>query len=213
MRSDLTGQKFGRLIVIKRAGASKDRHILWECQCECGNTTVVMSKSLKNGDTKSCGCLLNEVMTKGGGNYKHGGSPTKTKPNRLYGIWAGMLNRCHNRNNKAYSYYGGCGITVCKEWRQNFDAFRDWATANGYCKNLTIDRVDNNGDYCPENCRWATIKEQNSNKRNNRLLTYNAETRTLTEWAKIIGITKWALSWRIRNGWSIEKALETNKRR
>lgn len=213
MRNDLTGQRFGRLIVVRRAGVAKDRHVLWECQCECGNTTVVMGKCLKNGDTRSCGCLLNEVIAKGGGAYKHGGSPTKNKPNRLYGIWAGMLNRCYNRNNKAYSYYGGRGITVCKEWKNDFTAFRGWATSNGYCEDLTIDRIDNDGDYRPENCRWVTMKEQNSNKRSSLLLTYDDETHTITEWAKIKGITKWTLVWRIRNGWSIEKALGTNKRR
>ena len=207
MRNDLTAKKFGRLTVIKKAGTAKDRHIMWECRCDCGEIAIVISKSLKNGDTQSCGCLLKELIAKGGGAYKHGKTPTKDKPNRIYGIWAGMLNRCNNPNNKNYAHYGGRGISVCDEWC-DYEIFHNWALANGYSDDLTIDRINVNDGYSPHNCRWATSKEQNSNKRSCRFLTHKGETHTISEWANIAGIAKWTLLYRLKAGWDIAKALE-----
>lgn len=136
------------------------------------------------------------------GNYKHGMRHT-----RLYNIWRSMNQRCYNTNTINYERYGGRGIRVCDEWRHDFVAFRDWAVANGYTDNLTIDRKDANGNYNPSNCQWATYKEQANNKRSNRLLELHGVSHTLGEWASITGI-KLATIWaRLNKGWSVEEAL------
>lgn len=139
------------------------------------------------------------------GHYKHGGKHT-----RLYNIWCGMKNRCYNKNNSHYPRWGGRGIKICNEWKNNFVAFRNWAEQNGYRENLTLDRIDNNKDYSPANCRWATVKEQNNNQRSNRLITYKGVTKNLTQWAESLGINAGTLKSRLDDShWSIEKAFGT----
>lgn len=155
---DLTGQRFGRLTIIERAGGLSGKSAKWLCRCDCGNEKVTTRQKLIRGDVQSCGCLQREYMQNG--NVIHGGYKT-----RLYSIWHHMKYRCNNPNAPKYPLYGGRGITVCDEWINSFPAFRDWALDNGYDDNLTLDRIDNNKGYNPNNCRWATSSDQNRNRR------------------------------------------------
>lgn len=213
---DMTGLRFGRLTVLERAG-SKNGLATWRCRCDCGKETTVAGDVLRNGNTRSCGCLQRETRSKLGSsmvaelsdrNTKHGMSRT-----RLYGIWENIKTRCQNPKSDDYHRYGGRGITICPEWRDSFEAFRDWALANGYRDDLTIERIDTDGDYFPENCKWATMKEQSNNRRSNVPITYNGKTQTIAQWAAEIGITHMTLWKRLKRGWPIEKALEPTKNR
>lgn len=198
----MTGKKFGRLRVIEEEGRGKDGQILWKCKCDCGKTTVVQSHHLRKGNIKSCGCLNQEAKT------KHGMSSKKNKQ-RIYRIWESMKARCININHRYYNRYGGRGITVCNEWQEDFRAFYDWAMANGYQDNLTIDRIDNDGNYEPENCRWVTYEEQNNNTRQNVTITLNGETHTVAEWVRITGIPRNTIIYRLKKGKSPEEILKT----
>lgn len=194
---DLTGQKFGRLTVIKFDHIKKQA--VWECQCLCGKKTLVPGYDLISGNTKSCGCAR----------IKH-----KMKGTRLYRIWRSMINRCNNPEYHGYRNYGGRGIGICEEWH-NFVAFRDWAITSGYNDKLSIDRINQNGNYEPLNCKWSTMKEQENNRRNNHLLTFNGKTQSVSLWSEELGINKNTLFSRVCNmGWSAERALtEPIKRR
>lgn len=193
---DIMGKRFGRLLVIMPINETG-----WLCKCDCGREIKCSYSRLISGRRRSCGCLFSEK--KYVGNIKHGGTGT-----RLYKIWQGMKERCYNPNNNRYYRYGARGIKVCDEWKNNYVAFEEWAVANGYQETLTIERKDNNKDYCPENCTWITKIEQASNKSNNRNITYNGQTKTLTQWSKDTGLTCDTLRRRLDLWhWSVEEAL------
>lgn len=198
---DLTGQKFGRLTVIRKTDRrGPDGGIVYECLCDCGTTCFVWNNRLTAKDhsrKRSCGCLHDETHT------PHGGSKSA-----LFHKWTGMKDRCYNARAKQYKHYGGRGISVCDEWRKSFIAFRNWALANGYHEGLSIDRIDPNGNYSPENCRWITMTQQQQNKRNVKRITWQGETHTIPEWAAIRGIKYGTLWERIKSGMPIEQALK-----
>lgn len=203
---DMTGERYGNLTVIKRGEdyiCGKNLHTTtWICRCDCGNEIRATRTMLINGRTKSCGCKSPR--------FKEIHGECKT---RLYHIRTSMIQRCENKNHVHYENYGGRGINVCEEWRNSYENFRSWAMENGYKEDLTIDRIDVNGNYEPSNCKWATPKEQGKNRRDNHFLTFNGETHTVTEWAEIIGIKSDTLFYRIKAGWDIEDALTPSTHR
>lgn len=154
---DLSGLRFGRLLVLHRLPADNKR-TKWRCMCDCGNQISAESYNLRSGHTTSCGCVQKEAASRA--NTTHGGRKT-----RLYRIWVCMKNRCYQKSYHAFNHYGGRGITVCDSWLQSFSEFYAWSVSNGYSDNLSIDRIDPNGSYSPGNCRWVTMSEQNKNKR------------------------------------------------
>lgn len=164
---DLTGQIFNRLTVICRA-ENKKKKTCWHCKCSCGNSSIVSATHLKSGKILSCGCLnleINSIRMKGNKlGYKHG---FENHPLRF--IRKAMLHRCYNQNNKFYKNYGGRGISVCEEWKNSLENFIQWGLTNGWIKGLSLDRKDNDGSYCPENCHWITIFENSSKKRSPEL--------------------------------------------
>ena len=212
---EIVGTQIGRLFVLERAddyvspkGYKQPRY---ECQCECGNITTVLGCDLRQGKVTSCGCYRDEIAPNNIPDHTTHGMSRE----RLYNIWSKMKDRCNNPNNDNYHHYGGRGIKICKEWdgRKGFDNFAEWATRNGYSETLTIDRIDVNGDYEPINCRWATNKEQANNKRNTLKFIIDGEERGLAEWCRMYKVKYTTATGRIRNGWTIEEALEIVERK
>lgn len=196
---DLTGQKFGKLTVIGKDLNSNSVKIKWICKCDCGKVKQksVTGCDLKSGKVKSCGCIRF-----GKAHYIIHGE----KKTRLWHEWRAMKQRC-SKNFRYHQNYYDRGITVCEQWKSSYIEFRNWAISNGYADDLTLDRIDNDKGYYPNNCRWATVKEQANNKRNNLKLTLNGITHTSAEWAEITGINRTTISKRVKAGWSDEKAL------
>lgn len=201
---DLTGNRYGKLSVIGRTEdyISPKGYVSVNrlCQCDCGNLTVVRGCNLKSGASTSCGCERVVHPNR----LRHGDTHT-----RLHGIWKNMRRRCYNPSDSNYKDYGARGIKVCAQWFE-YEVFRDWSLANGYNDSLTIDRIDYDGDYSPDNCRWADKFTQANNTRGNHFLEYNGEIHTIAEWSRITGIPYHRLKDRINKlGWDIERALTT----
>ena len=196
---DLTGMRFGRLMVVGLADRSNTGRIRWECKCDCGNVSKVLTHCLVSGRIVSCGCYQREKvgdMSRTHGQYK----------TRLHRIWNNMLQRCGNPKNDSYSTYGAKGIAVCDEWK-DFENFYEWAMSSGYADNLSIDRIDNSKGYSPDNCHWATPQEQTDNRQCSRYVSHNGKTQTIKAWAKETGIPYQTLLNRFDKGWSVEVAL------
>ncbi len=205
---DLTGKRFGRLIVVRFARKNKFGLLYWSCLCDCGEKRVVRGNDLRGGISKSCGCFQREQASNWTSKNKtrHGHS-RKDKSSRTYGIWTDITKRCTNPNHKYYHRYGGRGIEVCDRWKK-FEYFLE--DMGEVPTNLQIDRIDNNLGYSPENCQWTTSKENNRNRCNNHLITFSGRTQCLSAWAEEIGMSHETLSKRISKlGWSVEKALMT----
>ena len=197
---DLSGKKYGKLTVIREAGR-KSKKILWECKCDCKNIVFITGDNLKSGHTASCGCYQKERTKET--LSKHGKTNT-----RLFTIWQGMKNRCYNKKSNRFTRYGGKGIKVCDEWLNDFQNFYEWAINNGYSETLTIDRVNNNGDYCPENCRWCDYTEQSNNRSTNRFIEYKGERKTIANWSKVTGIPRSTIWNRLKANKTIEEVLQ-----
>lgn len=202
---DLAGQKFGRLTVARRGTThvlpSGQRQTMWDCLCDCGNTTTVNTGNLKSGRVVSCGCYKREVQ-KRRRRGTHGYSRT-----RLYNIWHKMRQRCSWERAEYYDRYGGRGIEVCREWGEDFSNFCAWALRSGYDDSLSIDRVDADGDYEPANCRWVTMKAQENNRANNVIVEHDGKSLTLAEWADECGLKYTTFYERLKRGWSFHDAL------
>jgi hypothetical protein len=161
---DLTGERYGRLVVVEFDRLQKHK-TYWKCVCDCGMTVIATGNNLRSGNTKSCGCLHRETVRETGkSNATH--SESHSNRTRLYTIWCGMRQRCNNPNKEAFKHYGGKGVTVCPEW-EKYSEFKKWALANGYADNLCIDRIDSNGNYAPDNCRWITASENTARANKN----------------------------------------------
>ena len=197
---DLTGKRYGRLTVVKRVENSKNRSSRWLCKCDCGEDRIHSAGTLNYGTVKSCGCFGKEVSREL--NTTHNKSNTK-----LYRVWATMRGRCRSQSYSGFRHYGGRGISVCTEWEDNFQSFYDWAISAGYREGLSIDRIDTNGNYEPQNCRWVSKTTQANNKRTNVKIEYNGEVHTVAEWASIFGLNYITLWMRLKRGWDFEKAI------
>lgn len=209
MIQDLSGKRFGMWTVVSRAEDKiivGNRHIRhWNCICDCGTERVVQEQSLTSGKSTGCGCRRMQKMHEAARICKTTHGMTDT---RLYRIHRHIINRCTNPNDISYKNYGARGIKICDEWL-SFESFATWAMNNGYSDSLTIDRIDHNGDYTPDNCRWATVKEQNYNKRSLQIYEYKGEKHCIAEWAEIFHMNYKKLWKRLHSGWDIEKALTT----
>lgn len=194
---NLLGEKFGRLLVVERTNNDAAGRTQWLCECDCGTLKTVRGKDLRQGKVVSCGCWKNELIKER--RRTHGLSKS-----RLHKIWGGMKKRCYCKTSKSFRDYGERGIVVCDEWRKDFASFYGWAINNGYSSELTIERIDNDKDYGPDNCRWASKEEQSNNKRTSHFVERNGERRTIAEWSKMLGIKQHTIIGRIRNGWNVD---------
>lgn len=197
--NDLTGKRFNRLTVLRRVANYRDKP-KWLCRCDCGKEVEVLASNLTSNHSKSCGCYNVEQAIKNATKHEMYGT-------RLYKIWQDMKRRCESPVELSYKNYGGRGIKVCQEWSE-FQPFMDWALNNGYQEDLTIDRINVNGNYEPNNCKWSTLKEQARNKRNNYMVSFNGETKPLATWCEIFNLNYNTVYMRLKKyRWSVEEAF------
>ena len=198
---DITGKKFNSLLVIKRVENEEKGRARWLCKCDCGNETIVRGSNLKNGAVKSCGCLRKTASER---NRTHGDSRTK-----LYNHWVSMIYRCYNPKNQAYKWYGARGIKVCDEWK-DYLKFKEWVLSTRPDESYTVERIDVNGDYCPENCKWIPMGEQANNRTTNLIYEYNGKKQNLAQWCMELGLDYKLVHNRLfKSKWSFEKAIST----
>lgn len=195
MFKDMTGQRYGRLVAIEPTDKRRNRIVIWRFRCDCGKIVERVGSDVRRGDTQSCGCLFHELASERGKTIgrTHGGYY-----DRLHRVWTDMLTRCRNPNHSEFHRYGGRGIKVCEAWEQSYQAFKDWAYLHGYDDSAprgacTIDRIDVNAGYSPENCRFISIQEQSKNLSTNRNITIGPDTKCISDWAKVIGVSPGAI--------------------
>jgi len=196
---DLTGQRFGRLVALHQDIREKPGRAYWVCLCDCGKETTVRGGNLRSGDTRSCGCLSREVAQQRATTHGLSKHP-------LFKVWCNMRQRCSNPRTANWAPYGGRGIVVCDRWKESFQAFYEDMSPT-YQVGLQLDRIDNDGPYTSENCRWATRDQQGNNRRPNRRLAFDGQIHTVTEWADLLDIDRQALYARLSRGWSVERVL------
>ena len=198
--NSLTGQRFGKLNVMSRAEKNtKSGNAMWICKCDCGNLSTVIGSHLRSGKTSSCGC--NRISERSMGHSK----------DRLYRTWLGMHNRCYDPNHDRFKWYGGKGVSISDDWH-DFMTFRIWALSNGYTDELTIDRIDADGNYCPDNCKWVDMKVQANNRSNNRILRYRDKRYTATQLAEAHGLSPHTVFNRLKLGWTVDQIVNTPER-
>jgi hypothetical protein len=201
---DLTGKKFGRLLVLSFDHKGKDGTTFWRCKCDCGKEKDVRSDCLTSGSTMSCGCLNVDLSSS---RIKHGDGRRAVSV-RLYRILVNIKQRCENKKHPCYKHYGERGIKLCSEWR-DYSIFKQWALENGYQDNLSIDRINNDGNYEPSNCRWVSQKIQTNNTRSNRRITWRNMTKTRTQWAEYLGVLPGSLdTYRRKKDCTYQEALD-----
>ena len=202
-RIEMAGRKFGRLTVLERTAdyvlPSGQRQLMWKCVCDCGNTVTVSGHALRKGNTQSCGCYKMDVLMERNIKYEH-------QNRRLYDIWQGMVYRCTSPKSTHFERYGGRGISVCQQW-MDFDAFAEWALAHGYADDLTIDRIDNDAGYSPNNCRWVNRKEQANNRSDCQFINHDGDRQTIAQLADAHGLSYSTLYRRLADGWDCGDAL------
>jgi len=194
---NIEGKRFGKLVALKYHHSER-KMAHWECLCDCGKTHIAATKYLQKGDVTSCGCAHSSMKSRFG---------VKAKDVRGYATWTGLIKRCHNPTDKDYKRYGARGITVCESWRESFANF--FSDMGERPTGLSIERRDNSSGYSLENCYWGTQRQQSRNRRNNTMITLDGETKCLAEWLELKGISKSCYQWRVRNGWTTERALTT----
>ena len=199
----LPGDRFGRLVLLSKIVTRNPYSYKWYCQCDCGEHVIVVQVNLRTGNTSSCGCLRLERLHQALASHEKSGS-------LIYKTWNNMIQRCTNPHNSSWMNYGGRGISICHRWLSFTNFYHDMGEPPD---EYTLERKNNNGNYSPENCKWASRKEQSVNKRNNRMITFNDTTQSLIQWSEQINIPYWTLHARIRRHWSIKRALTQKVRR
>lgn len=202
IKRDLIGKRFGKLVVVEKLKLNNHKETEWLCLCDCGNEYVSTSNRLTSGKTTQCrACSFKQMARK---QTIHGCEPVK-----LWRTYQNMKTRCNNENSLDFKRYGERGIKVCDEWNSSFANFKKWALENGWSENLTLDRIDNNIGYSPDNCRWVTMTTQSNNRRSNRILVCDGKKDTMANWARRTGLPYWLIQTRLSKGWSEEQALKT----